>query len=77
MPFQGLPNAGKSTLLAALTLAKPDIADYPFTTSMPNLGRLDGDPNLGELKYSSEATLADLPSLIEGAHLGKVLLHLQ
>ncbi|OAY83312.1 putative GTP-binding protein OBGC2 [Ananas comosus] len=74
---KGLPNAGKSTLLAALTLAKPDIADYPFTTSMPNLGRLDGDPNLGELKYSSEATLADLPSLIEGAHLGKVLLHLQ
>ncbi|KAJ6804952.1 putative GTP-binding protein OBGC2 [Iris pallida] len=69
----GLPNAGKSTLLAALTLAKPDIADYPFTTLMPNLGRLDGDPNLGALKYSSEATLADLPGLIEGAHLGKGL----
>lgn len=41
---------------------------------MPNLGRLDGDPTLGALKYSSEATLADLPGLIEGAHLGKVLL---
>ncbi|KAJ4823872.1 hypothetical protein Tsubulata_030322 [Turnera subulata] len=69
----GLPNAGKSTLLAAITLAKPDIADYPFTTLMPNLGRLDGDPNLGPGMYSSEATLADLPGLIEGAHLGKEL----
>ncbi|XP_030527152.1 probable GTP-binding protein OBGC2 [Rhodamnia argentea] len=69
----GLPNAGKSTLLAAITRAKPDIADYPFTTLMPNLGRLDGDPNLGAGKYSSEATLADLPGLIEGAHLGKGL----
>ncbi|XP_077253120.1 putative GTP-binding protein OBGC2 [Tasmannia lanceolata] len=69
----GLPNAGKSTLLAAITFAKPDIADYPFTTLMPNLGRLDGDPSLGAQKYSSEATLADLPGLIEGAHLGKGL----
>ncbi|GAB2218115.1 hypothetical protein Droror1_Dr00001333 [Drosera rotundifolia] len=69
----GLPNAGKSTLLAAITFAKPDIAAYPFTTLMPNLGRLDGDPSLGALKYSSEATLADLPGLIEGAHLGKGL----
>lgn len=70
--LQGLPNAGKSTLLAATTLAKPDIADYPFTTLMPNLGRLDGDPNLGADQFSSQATLADLPGLIEGAHLGKV-----
>lgn len=69
----GLPNAGKSTLLAAITCAKPDIADYPFTTLMPNLGRLHGDPTLGAEKYSSEATLADLPGLIEGAHLGKGL----
>ncbi|GLT54370.1 hypothetical protein SLA2020_275730 [Shorea laevis] len=69
----GLPNAGKSTLLAAITLAKPDIADYPFTTLMPNLGRLNGDPSLGAGMYSSEATLADLPGLIEGAHLGKGL----
>ncbi|KAK7280702.1 hypothetical protein RJT34_25769 [Clitoria ternatea] len=69
----GLPNAGKSTLLAAITLAKPDIADYPFTTLMPNLGRLGGDPSLGAGMYSSEATLADLPGLIEGAHLGKGL----
>ncbi|XP_024168315.1 probable GTP-binding protein OBGC2 isoform X2 [Rosa chinensis] len=69
----GLPNAGKSTLLAATTLAKPDIADYPFTTLMPNLGRLNGDPSLGAQMYTSEATLADLPGLIEGAHLGKEL----
>lgn len=39
---------------------------------MPNLGRLGGDPSLGAAMYSSEATLADLPGLIEGAHLGKV-----
>ncbi|PPS05194.1 hypothetical protein GOBAR_AA15477 [Gossypium barbadense] len=71
--LKGLPNAGKSTLLAAITLAKPDIADYPFTTLMPNLGRLDGDPDLEPGQYSSEATLADLPGLIEGAHLGKGL----
>ncbi|XP_044510304.1 probable GTP-binding protein OBGC2 [Mangifera indica] len=69
----GLPNAGKSTLLAAITDAKPDIANYPFTTLMPNLGRLDGDPTLGAGRFSSEATLADLPGLIEGAHLGKGL----
>lgn len=72
--LQGLPNAGKSTLLSAITLARPDIADYPFTTLMPNLGRLGGDPALGALQFSSEATLADLPGLIEGAHLGKVML---
>ncbi|KAM1118202.1 hypothetical protein FF1_042461 [Malus domestica] len=63
----GLPNAGKSTLLAATTLARPDIADYPFTTLMPNLGRLDGDPSLGPGMFSSEATFADLPGLIEVA----------
>ncbi|XP_045792205.1 probable GTP-binding protein OBGC2 isoform X3 [Trifolium pratense] len=71
--LKGLPNAGKSTLLAAITLAKPDIASYPFTTLMQNLGRLAGDPNLGTGMYSSEATLADLPGLIEGTHLGKGL----
>nr|XP_028962435.1 probable GTP-binding protein OBGC2 [Malus domestica]XP_028962436.1 probable GTP-binding protein OBGC2 [Malus domestica]XP_028962437.1 probable GTP-binding protein OBGC2 [Malus domestica] len=71
--LRGLPNAGKLTLLAATTLARPDIADYPFTTLMPNLGLLDGDPSLGPGMYSSEATFADLPGLIEGAHLGKEL----
>lgn len=59
----GVPNAGKSTLLAAVTNAKPKIADYPFTTIEPNLGvaRLDGETTL---------VLADIPGLIEGAHLG-------
>ena len=78
----GKPNAGKSSLLAALTRAKPKIANYPFTTINPNLG----------VSYygGKEVTLADIPGLVEGAHKGiglgdkflrhiercKVLLHL-
>ena len=58
----GMPNAGKSSLLAAITRARPKIANYPFTTI---------DPNLGVSYYDNkEVTLADIPGLVEGAHEG-------
>lgn len=79
----GVPNAGKSSFLAAVTNAKPKIADYPFTTIEPNLG-------VAELDSDTSLVLSDIPGLIEGAHSGvglgdsflrhiqrtKVLLHL-
>jgi len=61
----GSPNSGKSTLLSAISRAKPEIADYPFTTREPILGVMLGDKR--------DFTVAEIPGLVEGAHLGKGL----
>ena len=71
----GFPNVGKSTLISRVSAAKPKIADYPFTTLVPNLGVVRVGARTGRPEHATEFVMADIPGLIEGAAQGRGLGH--